>query len=149
MTQFTVLLVDDESGFITPMAKRLARRGFNTFLASSGREALEVLGREAIDVTLLDIMMPGMDGIKTLGEIKRQYPYVEVVMLTAHADSDIVISSLAMGAYDYLLKPADVGELVRKIEDAARRRLRNLDREDLRAASGENENSNVTIRGGE
>jgi len=142
MSELTVLLVDDEVGFTAPMAKRLGKRGFETLVASSGREALDVLARETVDVILLDIMMPGMDGIKTLGEIKRLHPCVEVVMLTAHADSDIVISSLAMGACDYLLKPADVGELVRKIEGASRRRQRNLDRTAPRDAADDNCNDN-------
>lgn len=137
MKKLRVLLVDDEQGFVAPLAKRLARRGFDTALASSGSEALELLSPETFDVVLLDIMMPGIDGIKTLGEIKRLHPYVEVVMLTAHADSDIVISSLAMGAFDYLLKPVDVTELVRKIEAAAKRRQKNLDREAPAASPGE------------
>jgi DNA-binding NtrC family response regulator len=126
MTAITVLIVDDEGGFVAPLSKRLTKRGFRTRLASSGREALDVLANETVDVTLLDIMMPGMDGIKTLGEIKRLHPCVEVLMLTAHADSDMVISCLAMGAYDYVMKPAGVNELTGKIKDAAERRKRYL-----------------------
>jgi len=126
MNRIRVLLVDDEIGFITPLGKRLARRGFDTHTVSSGREALEAFGESPFDIVLLDIKMEGMDGIRTLGEIKRKHPLVEVVMLTAHANPDMVISSLAMGAYDYLMKPADLDELVLKIEDAVQRRKKNL-----------------------
>lgn len=137
MKSITVLMVDDEAGFIAPLSKRLTKRGIRTRLATSGREALAVLAGEEVDVTLLDIMMPGMDGIKTLGEIKRLHPCVEVLMLTAHSNSDMVISCLAMGAYDYVMKPADVNELIGKIEDAAQRRKRNLELDDRQAAAVE------------
>jgi len=128
MNKVKVLLVDDETGFSSALGKRLAKRGLFISSADSGPKALEALAEDVFDVVLLDIKMAGMDGIKTLSEIKRQYPLVEVVMLTAHANTDIVISSLAMGAFDYLMKPADVDELVRKIEDAMRQRQRNLGR---------------------
>lgn len=122
-----VLLIDDEVDFTAPLAKRLSRRGMTVSTVAGGSEGLETLEAEEFDVVLLDIKMAGMDGIKTLGKIKRQHPLVEVVMLTGHANADIVISSLAMGAFDYLMKPADMGDLVRKIEDAAMKRQRNLE----------------------
>jgi len=68
-----------------------------------------------------------MDGIKTLGHIKRKHPLVEVIMLTAHANTDVVLSSLGMGAYDFLTKPAEIDQIIRKIEDAVARRKRNLE----------------------
>lgn len=126
MNEVKVLLVDDEVGFSSALSKRLAKRGLSVRTADSGYKALDVLKDEEFDVILLDIKMAGMDGIKTLSEIKRLYPLTEVLMLTGHANTDIVISSLAMGAYDYLMKPADVEELVLKIEDAVQRRKRNL-----------------------
>lgn len=122
MTDIRVLLIDDEVGYTEALAKRLDRRGISVRTADGGARALEMMAEAPCDVVLLDIKMAGMDGIKTLREIKRRHPEVEVVMLTAHANTDIVISSLAMGAYDYLLKPAEVEELVRKIEDAAMRK---------------------------
>jgi len=127
VTKVRVLHVDDETDYSAALARRLAKRGFHVATAESGPMALEILAEEMFDVILLDIKMVGMDGIKTLGEIKRLYPRAEVVMLTAHANTDIVISSLAMGAFDYLMKPVDLEELVRKIEDAAQRRKRNLE----------------------
>lgn len=129
MNPVKVLLIDDEVDFTATLGKRLARRGLDVHAVMCGKSALEAFERERFDVVLLDIKMAGMDGIKTLGEIKRLHPLVEVVMLTAHANTDIVISSLAMGAFDYLMKPVDMDELVRKIEDAAQRRKRNLEQE--------------------
>lgn len=126
MERVTVLMVDDERGFITPVSKRLTRRGFDVLLAGSGTEALETLQEKEIDVVLLDISMPELDGIQTLGKIKLNHPLTEVLMLTAHAKSELVISSLGMGAYDYLMKPVELEELVKKIEDAMHRRKKNL-----------------------
>ena len=122
MKAIRVLHVDDEPDFASAVAKRLARRGVEMRSVTGGGEALEALASESFDVVLLDIKMPGMDGIKVLGEIKQRHPLVEVIMFTAHANTDIVISSLAMGAGDYLLKPAEVDELLEKIEAAAGRR---------------------------
>lgn len=125
MNDVRVLLIDDEAGYTDALAKRLGRRGLSVMTAGGGAQALEIMASSPFDVVLLDIKMAGMDGIKTLSAIKRRHPEVEVVMLTAHANTDIVISSLAMGAFDYLLKPADLEELVRKIEDAAMRKRSN------------------------
>ncbi|WP_285906938.1 response regulator [Pseudodesulfovibrio pelocollis] len=126
MTRVSVLIVDDEVGFATALSKRLNKRGMDTRLVTSGRDALTVLAEEEVDVTLLDVMMPGMDGIKTLGEIKRLHPDTQVLMFTAHSNSDMVISCLAMGAYDYVMKPGSLDELVGKIREAAQKRQRNL-----------------------
>ena len=130
MNKIKVLLIDDEIDFITTLGKRLGRRGFSIRTVGGGREALTAFTEEDFDVAVLDIKMAGMDGINTLKRIKRQYPLVEVLMLTAHANTDIVISSLAMGAFDYLLKPVNVNELVAKIEEAAQRRKSNLEQGD-------------------
>jgi DNA-binding NtrC family response regulator len=120
-----VLLIDDEVRYTDALARRLGRRGLLVATADGGPQALDAMSETPMDVVLLDIRMAGMDGINTLSAIKRLHPEVEVVMLTAHADTDIVISSLAMGAFDYLVKPVDVEELVRKIEDAAIRKRSN------------------------
>lgn len=118
MEKIKVLLVDDEIDFSLVLSRRLERRGLDVGIAGGADEAVEALKERPVDVVLLDIKMPGRDGVQLLGEIKRQYPGIAVVMLTAHAESDIVVSSLAMGACDYLLKPADVDEIVRKLKDA-------------------------------
>ena len=125
MNGIKVLLIDDEVRYTDALARRLGRRGLSVATADGGPQALDAMSETSMDVVLLDIRMAGMDGINTLSAIKRLHPEVEVVMLTAHADTDIVISSLAMGAFDYLVKPVDVEELVRKIEDAAIRKRSN------------------------
>lgn len=125
MNGIRVLLIDDEVDYTETLGKRLGRRGFLVRIVGGGGEALAVLGEDDFDVVLLDMKMAGMDGIRTLQEIKRRYPEVEVVMLTAHANTDIVISSLALGAFDYLLKPVNLDDLTAKIEEAAMRRKHN------------------------
>lgn len=127
MPDVSLLLIDDEVDFSAPLAKRLARRGFRVETVSSGKDAIKICAKETFDVILLDVKMAEMDGIKTLGVIKQQHPLVEVVMLTGHVTTETAISSLAMGAYDLLTKPACMEELIRKIEDAAQRRKRNLE----------------------
>ena len=117
-----VLIVDDERDFLDSLAKRLTLRGLQVVAASSGAEALQVLERDAIDVVVLDVRMPGMDGVETLRRIKRLYPQVEVVMLTGHADLDASLEGMRLGFFDYLTKPVDIGQLVAKLRDAMRSR---------------------------
>ena len=127
MNSIRVLLIDDEVDYTATLGKRLDRRGSSIRTVGGGAEALAALAAEEAEVVLLDIKMAGMDGIKTLQEIKRCHPAVEVIMLTAHANTDIVISSLAMGAFDYLLKPVNLDDLAAKIEEGAMRRKHNLE----------------------
>jgi DNA-binding NtrC family response regulator len=121
MTIATLLLVDDETAFLDAMARRLKKRDFEILTASSGMDALEMLTRngEKIEVVILDVKMPGMDGIETLAEIKRKYPLVEVVMLTGHATVSSAIDGMKQGAFDYLMKPCDMALLVEKVNQAA------------------------------
>lgn len=118
MTDIRILAIDDEIDFISALSRRLGRRGYVVRTTGTGREGLDALREESFDVVLLDVSMPDMDGIKVLGEIRKRHPMVPVVMLTAHANSDLVISSLAMGAYDYLMKPVKLEELARKVDEA-------------------------------
>jgi DNA-binding NtrC family response regulator len=120
-----LLLVDDEEGFVTTMTKRLARRGFQVESALSGQEALEKIKRmPLIDVVILDVKMPGMDGIETLREIKKEFPLVEVIMLTGHATVESAIEGMKLGAFDYLMKPSDLDQLIAKIEEAKDKKLK-------------------------
>ena len=118
-----VLLVDDEKGFLDAMAKRLDKRGLIVSTAVGGAEALAVLAADdLVEVVVLDVKMPGMDGIQTLDRIKAEYPLVEVVMLTGHATVETAIEGMRKGAFDYLMKPCEVEVLMDKIEQAASRR---------------------------
>jgi len=114
-----VLLVDDEEPLVKNMARILKFRGFEVTIALSGHEGLEaVKNAGGFDVVVLDIKMPGMDGIEALGEIKKLSPDTEVIMLTGHASLSSGARALRKGAYDYLMKPCDVEDLVEKIREA-------------------------------
>lgn len=117
-----ILLVDDETEYVTPLAKRLGKRGFVVEAAHSGEDALAALDGYAADVVVLDVKMPGMDGIAVLNKIKCTWPHVEVVMLTGHASMEAAIRGMELGAFDYLMKPVDFPTLCNKIEDAAERK---------------------------
>jgi DNA-binding NtrC family response regulator len=117
-----VLLVDDEQDFVETMQKRLAVRRLEVRVANSGPAALEELAREPVDVVVLDVKMPGMDGIEAIRVIKEKHPLVEVILLTGHANLEASLEGMARGAFDYLLKPVGIDELVYKIEDAYRKK---------------------------
>jgi DNA-binding NtrC family response regulator len=115
---FKVVLVDDEVEYLETLIKRLARRRVGATAVHSGRDALDRFETEPPDVVVLDVKMPGMDGIETLREIKKRHPLIEVIMLTGHADVEAAIEGMELGAFDYLMKPADIDELLFKIQDA-------------------------------
>ena len=133
-----ILLVDDERDFVEMLTLRLTDAGHRVRAAFSGQEALAILAEDEgerlpeIDVVVLDIKMPGMDGIETLKRIKARYPVVEVVLLTGHGAVDTAVTGLKSGAFDYLLKPADFEELTVKLEAA--RKQKNQHEERLREA---------------
>ena len=115
-----IMLVDDEVTFVKTMAKRLETRDIQVMTAFSGEECLEKLNtNKKIDVIVLDIKMAGMDGIETLRNIKRTAPLIEVLMLTGHATVEYAVDGMKLGAYDFLMKPCDIEELVSKAKDAA------------------------------
>ncbi len=92
-------------------------------MAFNGAEALEKIGKNTnLDVVILDVKMPGMDGIETLGEIKKAHPLVEVIMLTGHATVESGIEGMKSGAYDYLMKPCDLEQLMLKVEQATKKK---------------------------
>jgi len=110
-----VLLIDDEEEFVETLAERLQTRGFSVSTALSGDEGLGRLDQMKPDVVILDVLMPGKNGIQTLKEIRERDPLVEIMMLTGHATIDTAIEGLKLGAFDYLKKPTDTKELIEKI----------------------------------
>jgi DNA-binding NtrC family response regulator len=114
-----VLLVDDEIPFVETMTKRLSKRDLTIVSAHSGPEALTKLDKEDhVDVVILDVKMPGMDGIEALKEIKKAHPLIEVIMLTGHATIETGIEGMKLGAFDYLMKPCDIDMLLQKVQEA-------------------------------
>jgi two-component system response regulator CpxR len=116
--QIKVLLVDDEKDFVETLAQRLEVREFDVQTALNGDEALGMIQESEIDVVVLDVLMPGKDGIQTLREIKELKPLVSVIMLTGNATVDTAIEGMKLGAYDYLMKPTETESLVEKINSA-------------------------------
>lgn len=104
----SVLVVDDEQDFVETLVKRLERRGFKVTGVGSGHEALRKLGEATFDVVILDVMMPGMDGIETLREIKLAWPRTQVILLSGHGGEEMGMRGMAYGAYAYLLKPVSL-----------------------------------------
>ena len=118
-----VLLVDDEVPFVETMTKRLTKRDLDVSSAFNGQEALDILEKSrSIEVVILDVKMPGMDGLETLKKIRKKYPLVEVVMLTGHATVESAIDGMKLGAFDYLMKPCEMDILISKVGEAAKKK---------------------------
>ena len=121
-----VLFVDDEVEFLQLMEKRLSRRGMEVSTAPDGQRALELLdatladGGEMFKVVVMDVRMPGMDGLETLRRMKAKAPALPVILLTGHACMGVAVQGMDLGAYDYMLKPVSICELIIKMEEAAR-----------------------------
>ena len=118
MNDMTLMLVDDEERYLETTRKLLEKKGYRAVTASSGTEALNKLAQGDIHVVILDVKMPRMDGHETFREIKKRFPLVEVIMLTGHATVESAIEGLREGAFDYLMKPADVELIIEKAEEA-------------------------------
>ncbi len=127
-----VLIVDDEKDFVEMFSLRLKAHGEKVFTAYSGKEALKVLEDSIVDVVILDIRMPGMDGIDTLKQIKLLFPIVEVILLTGHGSTETAVEGMKIGAFDYLMKPADFEDIKTKIENA--RKCKDQQEERIRQA---------------
>lgn len=125
MQEMRLLLVDDESEFLTLVTRRMARRGVLVTTAESGRQALDLLEQGTFDAVVLDVRMPGMDGIETLRRLKERSPDLAVILLTGHADTASAFTGMELGAFDYMIKPVAFDELFAKIRDAARCSTRN------------------------
>jgi len=113
-----VLLVDDETIFTKNMSKLLKNRGYQVTAVNSGDSAIRELEHDHFDVIVLDLKMPGMDGITTLKEVMKLGLFTETLILTGHGSIDTALEAMKLGAYDYLTKPCEIDELVAKIEAA-------------------------------
>jgi two-component system, OmpR family, response regulator CpxR len=123
-----VLLVDDEQEFVEVLAERLEVRDIVVIKAFSGDEALARIKEKSVDVVILDVAMPGKDGVATLKEIKQFNPIIEVIMLTGNATVDSAVEGMRLGAYDYLMKPTETKDLLEKIVKAYKRKTEQEER---------------------
>lgn len=111
-----ILLIDDEKEFITTLAERLELRGYDADIAESGEDGLALLGKAGYDVAILDLMMPGLNGIETLVQIKNIDTDLPVILLTGHGSTKEGMEGMRIGAFDFLMKPLDINELLSKIK---------------------------------
>ncbi|MFP4083468.1 MAG: response regulator [Desulfonatronovibrio sp.] len=118
MKKTKVLVVDDEKVFLNTLTERLLGRGFDVQGVTSGKDCLDIMSRQSFEVVVLDFKMPSLSGLEVLQEIKKNWPETQVIMLTGHASAEAGIKGIKLGAFDYLIKPSPVEELVRKIYQA-------------------------------
>jgi len=118
MTTIQLLLVDDEERFLQTTKILLEKRGVDTFTATNGLDAIKIMDERHIDVVILDVKMPGLDGVEVLRKTKQRHPLVEVIMLTGHASAQSAVEGLKLGAFDYVMKPCDISDLMEKVNQA-------------------------------
>ena len=118
LSRIKLLLVDDEDRFRPTLSKRLAEKGVAADAAASGIDALKIVKQHPVDVIVLDIKMPEMDGIETLRQVKKMDPEIEIILLTGHANIESAVEGMRLGAFDYLMKPCDIEQLIEKIVSA-------------------------------
>ena len=123
MQEIQMLLVDDEDDFRITLANRLKLRKVDVTDVASGNEAIELVKQKSFDVAVIDVKMPGIDGIETLKQVKKIQPDMEIVMLTGHASIESGMEAMKLGAYDYVMKPCDIDELLAKAGDAYQHKL--------------------------
>jgi DNA-binding NtrC family response regulator len=119
MAEYRVLLVDDEEEFVSALSERLMLRGIEVDSALNGEEALASLKEKEFEVVILDVMMPGLGGLEVLRQIKSTYPNTQVILLTGHGSTREGIEGMRLGAFDYLIKPVDIEEMLEKMKAAA------------------------------
>jgi DNA-binding response OmpR family regulator len=118
MKNLKILLVDDEEEFVTTLAERLELRGLQARAALNGEAALQMIEADTPEIVILDIMMPGMGGFEVLRRIKAQHPQLPVILLTGRGSTKEGIKGMQLGAFDYLMKPLNIEELIKKMQEA-------------------------------
>ena len=120
MAEYRVLLVDDEEEFVSALSERLMLRGIEADSALNGEEALALMVEKEFEVVILDVLMPGLGGLEVLKQIKSTHPNTQVILLTGHASTREGIEGMRLGAFDYLIKPVDIEEMLEKMKEAAK-----------------------------
>ncbi|MBI4620998.1 MAG: response regulator [Desulfobacterales bacterium] len=122
MSNLRVLLVDDEEEFVTTLSERLSLRGIETEVAYNGENALAKMNQITPDIVILDVMMPGLSGLDVLKQIKEILPDIPVILLTGRGSTRDGIDGMKQGAFDYLMKPVDIEDLIKKMNEAMKSR---------------------------
>jgi len=125
---FRILIVDDEEDFVDTIVRRLKSKGYDALGVFRGKDALKLIQEQDFDVCVLDVKMPGMDGIETLREMKKIKPLMEVIMLTGHGSVESGIKGLELGAYNYVMKPVPFSDLLQLMTQAYERKVIEQDR---------------------
>ncbi|MDA8405899.1 MAG: response regulator [Deltaproteobacteria bacterium] len=123
MKEFKVLMVDDEEDFVRTLDERIQMRNLDTSVALSGEEAMKKLEEDPPDVLLVDLKMPGMDGMEVLRRAREAYPGVQVVMLTGHGSEADEVEARRLGVFEYLRKPVALDQLMRTLKAAYKKKL--------------------------
>ena len=118
MDKYRVLIVDDEEELVTTIAERLQIRGIQAQTATDGENALQMIEADPPQVVVLDVMMPGMGGIEVLQRMKAQNLKIPVILLTGYGSTEQGMEGMKLGAFDYLMKPCDLNNLISKIQEA-------------------------------
>ena len=118
MKNFKILLVDDEEEFVTTLAERLELRGLQARAALNGEDALQMIEADTPEIVILDVLMPGLGGLEVLRRIKAKYPKIPVILLTGRGSEKEGIKGTELGAFDYLMKPLNIEELIKKMQEA-------------------------------
>ena len=126
MKKFKLLLVDDEEEFVRALAERLKMRDLESDTVFDGDQALSFVDEKEPDVMVLDLKMPGIDGIEVLRRVKKTYPNLQVIILTGHGTEKDEERARRLGAFDYMQKPVDIDDLVGKVRKAYKRKLDDL-----------------------
>jgi len=145
---YSLLVVDDEALTLRTISRALGEEGYEVFLASSGEEALEMYAQEKPDLALLDVVLPGIDGIEVLRQIKKQNPAAIVLMMSAYHQVERAVEAMKLGAYDYLIKPfhlADLANTIRRATETLSLRVRLT--ESVQMAKGRYDFGLVVTRG--
>ena len=123
--KINILIVDDEEEFLNAIRRSLELRDFVVFTANRGEKALEVAKANPVDIAIVDLKMPGMDGLQTLEELKKAYSWMEIIILTGHGTIDSAVEATRTGAYSYLQKPCEVETLMEVLIEAYKKRVMN------------------------
>jgi DNA-binding NtrC family response regulator len=127
-TKINLLFADDEEVFLASMTKRLEARDFHVIAVDRGEKALEAARNNPVDIALLDLRMPGMQGEETLKALKQTHPWMEIVILTGHGDIESAVECTKLGAHSYLQKPCDLDQLLKVLQESYKKRVMNKTR---------------------